>query len=154
PLSLTRVSSSPRRLDNSRTACRTWIFLAGGLCLLRQLRQALPRRRNPLYEVSLLLPILLRRNKICGERLLFTIGIELPSQRDEIVFVTVDFFLPDGPAKALLEGKFQINRSTVLSSSDLEGVALRYGFFYGPGTWFTPDGDVANQVRDRKLAIA
>ena len=35
----------------------------------------------------------------------------------------------------------------VLSSSDQEGVALRYGFFYGPGTWFTPDGDVANQVR-------
>jgi 2-alkyl-3-oxoalkanoate reductase len=42
----------------------------------------------------------------------------------------------------------------VLSSSDQEGVALRYGFFYGPGTWFTPDGDVANQVRDRKFAIA
>ncbi len=42
----------------------------------------------------------------------------------------------------------------VLSSSDLEGVALRYGFFYGPGTWFTLDGDVANQVRDRKFAIA
>jgi 2-alkyl-3-oxoalkanoate reductase len=42
----------------------------------------------------------------------------------------------------------------VLSSSDLEGVALRYGFFYGPGTWFTPDGDVADQVRDQKLAIA
>ena len=42
----------------------------------------------------------------------------------------------------------------VLSSSDQEGVALRYGFFYGPGTWFTPDGDVSNQVRDRKFAIA
>jgi nucleoside-diphosphate-sugar epimerase len=42
----------------------------------------------------------------------------------------------------------------VLSSSDLEGVVLRYGFFYGPGTWFNPDGDVANQVRDRKIAIA
>ena len=42
----------------------------------------------------------------------------------------------------------------VLSSSDQEGVALRYGFFYGPGTWFTPDGDMANQVRDRKIAIA
>ncbi|MBV8174656.1 MAG: NAD-dependent epimerase/dehydratase family protein [Verrucomicrobia bacterium] len=42
----------------------------------------------------------------------------------------------------------------VLSSSDQEGVALRYGFFYGPGTWFTLDGDVANQVRDRKFAIA
>jgi len=42
----------------------------------------------------------------------------------------------------------------VLSGSDLEGVALRYGFFYGPGTWFNPDGNVANQVRDRKIAIA
>jgi nucleoside-diphosphate-sugar epimerase len=42
----------------------------------------------------------------------------------------------------------------VVSSSDQEGVALRYGFFYGAGTWFTPDGDVSNQVRDRKLAIA
>src|SRR4029077_2672540 len=42
----------------------------------------------------------------------------------------------------------------VLSSSDLQAVALRYGFFYGPGTWFTPGGDVANQVRDRKFAIA
>ena len=47
----------------------------------------------------------------------------------------------------------QIERR-VLSSSDLKGVALRYGFFYGPGTWFTPDGDMANQVRDRKIAIA
>jgi nucleoside-diphosphate-sugar epimerase len=41
-----------------------------------------------------------------------------------------------------------------LSSSDLEAVALRYGFLYGPGTWFSPAGDVANQVRDRKFAIA
>jgi 2-alkyl-3-oxoalkanoate reductase len=41
----------------------------------------------------------------------------------------------------------------VFSSSDLEGVALRYGFFYGPGTWFNPDGDVADQVRERKFAI-
>ena len=42
----------------------------------------------------------------------------------------------------------------VLSSSDQEGVALRYGFFYGPGTWFTPDGDVADQVGGRKFGIA
>ena len=25
----------------------------------------------------------------------------------------------------------------------MEGIALRYGFFYGPGTWFNPDGHVA-----------
>ncbi len=31
---------------------------------------------------------------------------------------------------------------------------MRYGFFYGPGTWFTEGGDVANQVRERKYPIA
>jgi nucleoside-diphosphate-sugar epimerase len=41
----------------------------------------------------------------------------------------------------------------VLGAPDLEGVALRYGFFYGPGTWFTNDGDIANQVRERKYPI-
>ena len=42
----------------------------------------------------------------------------------------------------------------VLNDPDLEGVALRYGFFYGPGTWFTAGGDVANQVQERKYPIA
>ena len=40
-----------------------------------------------------------------------------------------------------------------LLSSDLEGIALRYGFFYGPGTWFHPDGDVAQQVRQQQFPI-
>ena len=41
----------------------------------------------------------------------------------------------------------------VLAHSDMEGVALRYGFFYGPGTWFTKNGDVAQQVRERQYPI-
>jgi nucleoside-diphosphate-sugar epimerase len=36
---------------------------------------------------------------------------------------------------------------------DIEGIALRYGFFYGPGTWFNPDGDVARQVRQQQFPI-
>jgi len=28
----------------------------------------------------------------------------------------------------------------VLNAGDMEGVALRYGFFYGPGTWYHPEG--------------
>src|SRR5215510_4103232 len=28
----------------------------------------------------------------------------------------------------------------LLGNSNIEGIALRYGFFYGPGTWFNPDG--------------
>ena len=41
----------------------------------------------------------------------------------------------------------------VLASPALDGVVLRYGFFYGPGTWYRPDGAVAEQVRKRESAI-
>jgi nucleoside-diphosphate-sugar epimerase len=41
----------------------------------------------------------------------------------------------------------------VLSSSTLSGVVLRYGFFYGPGTWYRPDGAIADQVRNGEAAI-
>ena len=34
----------------------------------------------------------------------------------------------------------------LFSSHQLEGVALRYGFFYGPKTWFHPGESVANMV--------
>lgn len=35
----------------------------------------------------------------------------------------------------------------------MEGIALRYGFFYGPGTWFDRDGDVGQQVRAQRFPI-
>ena len=41
----------------------------------------------------------------------------------------------------------------VVGGKDLQGVALRYGFFYGAGTWFTDDGDIAGQVREREYPI-
>jgi nucleoside-diphosphate-sugar epimerase len=41
----------------------------------------------------------------------------------------------------------------LLESPHVEGIALRYGFFYGPGTWFNPDGDVAEQVRKQQFPI-
>jgi nucleoside-diphosphate-sugar epimerase len=41
----------------------------------------------------------------------------------------------------------------LLTNSKIEGIALRYGFFYGPGTWFNPDGDVAQQVRQQRFSI-
>jgi 2-alkyl-3-oxoalkanoate reductase len=42
----------------------------------------------------------------------------------------------------------------VLGSRDLEGVALRYGFFYGPGTYHDPDtGSVTVQVREQKYPV-
>ncbi len=35
----------------------------------------------------------------------------------------------------------------------IEVVALRYGFFYGPGTWYTREGDMGDQVRQQQVAI-
>jgi 2-alkyl-3-oxoalkanoate reductase len=41
----------------------------------------------------------------------------------------------------------------VVGADDLEGLALRYGNFYGPGTGFALDGDLAQLVRKRRLPI-
>jgi len=41
----------------------------------------------------------------------------------------------------------------LLSCINLEGIVLRYGFFYGPGTWFNSNGDVASQLRQRQFPI-
>jgi len=35
----------------------------------------------------------------------------------------------------------------------IEFVALRYGFFYGPRTWYTPEGDMGEQVRQQQVPI-
>jgi nucleoside-diphosphate-sugar epimerase len=40
-----------------------------------------------------------------------------------------------------------------LAPGPMEGVALRYGFFYGPGTWYRPEGGAADQVRRRQSPI-
>lgn len=41
----------------------------------------------------------------------------------------------------------------LLENPNIEGIVLRYGFFYGPGTWFNPDGDVARQVQQQQFPI-
>jgi nucleoside-diphosphate-sugar epimerase len=42
---------------------------------------------------------------------------------------------------------------TVTSAEDLEGLVLRYGFFYGPGTHYGDDGMYASEVRRRRLPV-
>lgn len=38
--------------------------------------------------------------------------------------------------------------AVVTQAPDIEGLILRYGFFYGPGTAYSPDGQVVQQIRD------
>jgi nucleoside-diphosphate-sugar epimerase len=57
------------------------------------------------------------------------------------------------PAVAADIGVVQEIERRLLEAPDIEGIVLRYGFFYGPGTWFNPDGDVAEQVRRQQFPI-
>jgi nucleoside-diphosphate-sugar epimerase len=41
----------------------------------------------------------------------------------------------------------------VLNAEAVEGVVLRYGFFYGSGTWYAPGGQMADLARRRQLPI-
>ncbi|WP_454752712.1 NAD-dependent epimerase/dehydratase family protein [Cupriavidus necator] len=41
----------------------------------------------------------------------------------------------------------------IMGSASLEGVVLRYGFFYGPDTWYRPDGAIAEQARRGELSV-
>jgi 2-alkyl-3-oxoalkanoate reductase len=41
----------------------------------------------------------------------------------------------------------------VTGAEGLEGLVLRYGFFYGPGTYYAPDGSSAEDVRRRRMPI-
>ena len=42
---------------------------------------------------------------------------------------------------------------TVTGAEGLEGLALRYGFFYGPGTWYAPGTKLARTVQRRWFPI-
>ncbi len=42
---------------------------------------------------------------------------------------------------------------TVLGTGEIDGVVLRYGFLYGPGTGFAPGGDFAEAVRTGRQPI-
>jgi nucleoside-diphosphate-sugar epimerase len=61
---------------------------------------------------------------------------------------------PDPPRKQRksLEAIRHLEQA-VVGARELEGIALRYGNFYGPGTAIAPDGDLVALVRKRALPV-
>ncbi len=61
---------------------------------------------------------------------------------------------PDPPAnqRATLKAIEYLERA-VTEADGIEGVALRYGNFYGPGTGMAADGDISAQVRRRMFPV-
>jgi nucleoside-diphosphate-sugar epimerase len=68
---------------------------------------------------------------------------------------TEDDPLDPNPPKELRKVLAAIEHSekTVLESPDLDGVVLRYGAFYGPGTSVAADGAMLEEVRRRRVPI-
>jgi nucleoside-diphosphate-sugar epimerase len=54
-----------------------------------------------------------------------------------------------GPAVESMLG----HEREVLEAPGLEGLVLRYGQFYGPGTYYAPDGHLGREVRRRRFPI-
>ena len=60
----------------------------------------------------------------------------------------------DVPAKLVpLLAAIRHLETVVPAAEDLEGIVLRYGFFYGSGTSVAPDGSVVADVRKRRMPI-
>jgi nucleoside-diphosphate-sugar epimerase len=53
----------------------------------------------------------------------------------------------------ILTGSVATLESNTLGDPELEGVVLRYGTFYGPGTYFAPNGLYATMLKRRVLPI-
>lgn len=59
---------------------------------------------------------------------------------------------PTAPSRRTLAAIHYLEE-TVVSATDLEGLALRYGLLYGPGSGFGDGGDVFEMVHKRTLPI-
>ena len=74
---------------------------------------------------------------------------ERPEVLDEDAPLSLEAPPPFGDAVRVVH---EMERA-VLEASGLEGLVLRYGWFYGPGTYFAEDGSTAQDVRRRRFPV-
>jgi len=72
---------------------------------------------------------------------------------DGLADETTPFALEASPAVAAGAHTYAELESSASRTPGIECVALRYGFFYGPGTWFSSEGDVGDQVRQQFVPV-
>jgi nucleoside-diphosphate-sugar epimerase len=66
---------------------------------------------------------------------------------------SVPFISSASPGVEASAGTYRALEARASAMRGIEFVALRYGFFYGPGTWYTRDADIGDQVRQQQLPI-
>lgn len=72
-----------------------------------------------------------------------------PGLADESVGLAIDA----SPGVAASAQTYATLEERTLKPQSMEGVVLRYGFFYGPNTWYNPDGGSADQARAQQLPV-
>jgi nucleoside-diphosphate-sugar epimerase len=72
-----------------------------------------------------------------------------PEVKDEDAPLALDAPPPFGNALRVMQ---DMERS-VVEADHLEGLVLRYGWFYGPGTYYGEDGSLARDVRGRRFPV-
>lgn len=66
---------------------------------------------------------------------------------------SVSFAFDASPAVAAGARRYADLEAAAAGTSNVEFVGLRYGFFYGPGTWYSRDGDMGEQVRQQQVPV-
>jgi nucleoside-diphosphate-sugar epimerase len=66
---------------------------------------------------------------------------------------TAPFALEASPAVAAGAHTYAELETSASQTTGIECVALRYGFFYGPGTWYSSEGDMGDQVRQQWVPV-
>jgi 2-alkyl-3-oxoalkanoate reductase len=72
-----------------------------------------------------------------------------PDVKDEDAPLALDAPPPFGEGVRVL---LDMERA-VVGADGLEGLVLRYGWFYGPGTYYAEDGSIAQDVRRRRFPV-
>jgi len=108
-----------------------------------------------------------RRVRLEGGRNVLNAARAVDARR--YIVQSTGFFYAPGPGLAGETEPLALNASPAIAASvrtylqleeralgaqDWEGTVLRYGFFYGPGTWYSFEGDIAHQVREQQYPIA
>lgn len=146
------------------TALRAAVLAAEPEVVVHQLT-ALPAQADPkLMAAGLALTNRLRRETVPT---LLAAGTEAGARRalvQSIAFVTRPDGSPvhdeDAPLYLDAPEQFRDNiaavrdlEATTVGASGIEGLVLRYGFYYGPNTWYAKDGTMGDLLRKRRYPI-
>jgi len=98
-------------------------------------------------------------NRLRGEGTRILLGAAAAAGARRMVAQSISF-VNDNPPPEATASKFSGANATVLEmeravtgSTELEGLVLRYGFFYGPGTAYGEQGSSTADVRKRRFPV-